>query len=85
MENVNTNNAAEAATTSTVEETTTTTTYGPIGKFFRSNKVRAVLGGAAVVGAAGYGYMRFVATGNPIEAAESTGEAVAALHGMFAA
>lgn len=69
--------------TVTTEETitTSTTTYGPIGRFFKSIKdhpLQSVLIGAAAVGAGTYGYFRFVATGNPLEAAEAAASAASA-------
>lgn len=70
-------------TTTTTEETTTTTTYGPIGQFFRSKTTKTILGAAAVVGAGAYGYMRFIATGNPVDGAEGAAEATAAMVSFF--
>jgi hypothetical protein len=85
MENVNATNNAGNTTSTTTAETTETTTFGPVSKFFKSKTTQAVLGGIAVVGAGAYGYMRFIATGDAIEAAEAAGEAVAAMHNFFAA
>jgi hypothetical protein len=82
MENVNANNS-ENTTTTTTEETVTTTTYGPLGKFFKSKTTQIVIGGAVALGAGAYGYTRFIATGNPIDAAEGATEAVAAIYGFF--